>query len=781
MSLQVWLPLNGNLNNQGLANVTITNNGATVNDNGKIGKCYYFNGSSYIKISLPSSITSLKNTTICMWIKGNQAFGGISHDGNADVPCMSCFSSWQFTNGSTWQYISGGSTTDGKWHHVACTMDDTTIRTYIDGSLVTTNSISSLGIITDLTSSNFIELGCDHPGGDEYLTGYINDFRVYDHCLSAKEVKEISKGLVCHYKLSGAGGENLCSNCHLPTLTEAAGTSVYTYEIVDDYGECTKITCTKSGSGGRYYYPFPKSSDKFGKTYTWSIDIKASRSFNIDIGHECGGLKTISLSSEWKRYSHTWTFTNSDYHAFIVYPQENASVGDWIEVRNLKIEEGSKATPWCPNPSDALYSTLGYNDEIEYDCSGYGNNGTKVGDIAWSGDSPRYSGSYMLTTGSSYIYTTLNTSGYANSYTFSYWAKINDMSGKMAFGFGDGNRLNLYPTNSIFCWNTGDSGDNPFQNNGSNITFTPYNGGWHHYTITGDGTTTTLYIDGEKKGTAKTYRAITGTKLFLSGWNTTDYKWTGGNISDFRLYSTCLSAEDVKELYNTAASVANNGSLYAYEFEDIYPNVSLGKNGIYKGIPNEFALLCQYDTNIYEESDGSLWVRITHHNNPASKLFDSTDNFNDGVYKDEDRWAHCGLCNKLSSFEFMVKQKNSDTSEECKYRWIQKHNPLTAVYEDVAPNSGNITHINTSDYLSSDYGGVYHSGGNSFFIIANKIKGNWFGAIGCWTAYQGGIPGYPESVVTTGYIDLYVRIDNQPNDMFSITSKGLLASQFIEI
>jgi hypothetical protein len=45
MSLQVWLPLNGDLHNQGLnQDLTISNHNATINNNGKIGKCYYFNG-----------------------------------------------------------------------------------------------------------------------------------------------------------------------------------------------------------------------------------------------------------------------------------------------------------------------------------------------------------------------------------------------------------------------------------------------------------------------------------------------------------------------------------------------------------------------------------------------------------------------------------------------------------------------------------------------------------------------------------------------------------------
>ena len=38
------MPLNGTLDNIGISDVTVTNNGATVDNNGKIGKCYSFDG-----------------------------------------------------------------------------------------------------------------------------------------------------------------------------------------------------------------------------------------------------------------------------------------------------------------------------------------------------------------------------------------------------------------------------------------------------------------------------------------------------------------------------------------------------------------------------------------------------------------------------------------------------------------------------------------------------------------------------------------------------------------
>jgi hypothetical protein len=54
-------------------------------------------------------------------------------------------------------------------------------------------------------------LGRDSRTGTTAFNGRLNDFRIYDHALSEKEVKEIAKGLILHYKLdnNGCGGRNL--------------------------------------------------------------------------------------------------------------------------------------------------------------------------------------------------------------------------------------------------------------------------------------------------------------------------------------------------------------------------------------------------------------------------------------------------------------------------------------------------------------------------------------------------------------------------------------------
>ena len=80
MSLCVWLPLNGDLENKGLDDITVVNNGATIDNNGKIGKCYSFDGTNdYINITNVNYPNIFAGSfSICFWIYS-------STDGSRDV------------------------------------------------------------------------------------------------------------------------------------------------------------------------------------------------------------------------------------------------------------------------------------------------------------------------------------------------------------------------------------------------------------------------------------------------------------------------------------------------------------------------------------------------------------------------------------------------------------------------------------------------------------------------------------------------------------------------
>lgn len=151
--------------------------------------------------------------------------------------------------------------------------------------------------------------------------------------------------------------------------------------------------------------------------------------------------------------------------------------------------------------------------------------------------------------------------------------------------------------------------------------------------------------------------------------------------------------------------------------------LSINKNGIINtSLYTEF-IANTFDTNTYVEPDGSAWIRIMHHNNPASVRFASNDTFTTQVYKDADRWFNVSLCNYLSgSWELMTKQMAATGGTEQKFRWIQSYNPLTATFAQVA--SANITKITTSGYTSFSSGGIYPINSSTYLCTNNGTQGN---------------------------------------------------------
>jgi hypothetical protein len=503
-----------------------------------------------------------KSWSICAWINTTSSdtcvislsYGLRMFAGNSTHTYITLYNSSRTVN-----CISSVASNDGKWHHLCATYDVNTnnIKFYVDG-INTGNANYTSGYTYASSWANGIFIGRDPNNStvnDHYLfKGRMNDVRIYDHALSAKEVKELSKGLVAHYPLI-KNGDNLLK--YIPKSHNSASYLGYRLNLSENLIA--------------------------GETYTiqlWNINVSHSAKTADTLSVACFWGSGYVLLSEWKGTNYiinghadylTRTFTVTEAQAsgrgaenswleFYNSPS-NADGTRTMEFEKWKIEKGSKATPWIPNVNDEEYSLMGYNSNKILDTSGNNYNLTINGTPTCNTDSPRNSACTNFVSPSNAYCTTFSPTGYTNSYSISFWAIYTNNG--MAFAHANGNRLNLWFNSGKILWNTGDGGNNPFQNNGTDISNTPYLNSWHHYVITADGTSNKLYIDGEYVGTAKTFRPLTGTTLVLSGWTadtSTSYR-LNSSISDFRLYSTALSVDDVKQLYNTPISIAKNGSI----------------------------------------------------------------------------------------------------------------------------------------------------------------------------------------------------------------------------
>lgn len=224
MSLQIWLPLTNDINNYGVAGnykFSIPSSGVIPSDDGILGKCYTFSAMSGNGIF--SADNGFMNTYInhhsysmCCWIKTttkdttpmNLSYGlGLLIDGNGK-PYMR-----QYRSGSTVNTMGTTNCCDGVWHHITATYNATTNKScvYVDGVLEKENAYSYNNDTYASSWANGIYIGRDPNNSTAnshyYYQGKMNDVRIYDHCLSAKEVQEIAKGLLLHYKMTSPDAE----------------------------------------------------------------------------------------------------------------------------------------------------------------------------------------------------------------------------------------------------------------------------------------------------------------------------------------------------------------------------------------------------------------------------------------------------------------------------------------------------------------------------------------------------------------------------------------------
>lgn len=473
MGLQLWLPLNGSLNNQGLSNATITNNGATVNTSGKIGKCYQFGTAAQSLIISKETMTNFQTEcSVCFWLKiltwntsyatffqaglggapwAHYIFGFLRN--NANSTC--CFTISNGSTSSTTNYLTPVLELD-KWYHIGLIYKTGHCLIYINGELYQDYSTT---IVPKFSSIATITLGaCNNKTG--YATNcQMNDFRIYDQCLSAKEIKKISRGLVLHYPMSGPGVENFIKGNYSCITTNSSHTysgSAATPEIKEaivankgkilwfSYDYCT--LGARNSNTGRH--------STLGKRYGCHLSFryyKTDGTLTNTLYPCANSLEIVGKGRTVMAYTLPTDIQSVDTFFVALQPFAGPASGNsetWY-IRNLKIEIGDKATPWMPNLADPEYALMGFNSNIEYDTSGFNNNGNKGGDFEYSADTPRYLTSTIFNNN----YIAPGQLHIKDELTYSWWAYVDNwgssLSGSMVSsieggGMGHQKSLNFY-------------------------------------------------------------------------------------------------------------------------------------------------------------------------------------------------------------------------------------------------------------------------------------------------------------------------------------------------
>ena len=600
MGLVAWYPLNGTGESKGLVTNKFSISDTEYGNDGKIGK-YYLTSNKWKSTGEISEIQNFKKISIAFWFKENkidttawqdfmkfyvhyddgekvtngdfrleQHTSGDKTQVYADWYCNVTSTSYPSYTGAA-AYSNSPKITDLEWHHAILMLDFENRKcvSYFDGVLNKTSNINSNAKY--VTGNLYI--------GDSNIDAGICDLRVYNHLLSNKEIKDLYNCLILHYPLnSGYGNENLltgtyegCTGAGTLLTDEAYNGFKIRYLKYEgtSYKDCVSKSSAISPTTDTYY-----TISFWGKgnceIYNYFYPNTCASGISSD-GHTTTSLDgrcSISLTSEWQRYWVTWK-TRSDVSGaknIIVGRIQNQGTGAECYIAGLKLEKGDQATHWCPNSADTLYTTLGYNNTVEYDTSGFGNDGIKIGSIESVSDSPIGSGSYYLA--SNVHIKTKDIVHPSNGITLSVWYK-----GKTGGRFG--------------CWESGGAGicikngkwrADFFINNKYNTIYGDNaKDGWQFVAARYDGQTLSFFNDGVlineiDFGAKYPIQWHTKTPWAINGNPSPDgsaiTEGDNGYWSDARIYATALTNNEIKELYQVKSKIDKNGNIYCNEFVD---------------------------------------------------------------------------------------------------------------------------------------------------------------------------------------------------------------------
>lgn len=622
---------------------------AIIDNTGKIGKCYTSDGSA-AGVSTNFNFQA-SEFSIAAWVRINTRVNAwrcpikLIHSTEKDYIGFCCEHNTQSSYIGFHFYKTIDSTntpifdtypiTDmpiGEWVHLTVTYNGKTAIYYKNGIEVNSSTIAAAKQNAIANIDRIIMLGSDGGRSGAAVKSSLNDVRIYDHCLSAAEVKEISQGLVLHYKLDGGFcgvNYNLAYGSKLLTTTSGISNKniskrgASTLETRSDGFAQTKCTAAWQGFslwsnalnltvGTTYTYSFYGYTNSTNNTnaaisfYPMMYNSAGTRdtsstlpisvqggSFTNANAKQIGKLNTIP-TLYWATF--TWNQTMADILSNSGKIELSIQVhGTFTEGRidylwAPKLEIGNKPTAWIPTCEEMNIDITQIQDS-----SGYNHNGQMISNINISNDTMRYNISALFDGVDDCIIVPYNTICPENIFTINLWFKKDALGSKNyetlfggPSGFEMDTRSGSSTALSLYMAST----------RGGNAATGLQLNTWYMVTMVRDGTNERYYINGELKKEIEAKAMPTGIYR-IGAWNSNTGQNYYGNISDFRIYCTPLLDTDIKQLYNVGMKVDKQQNIHAFDvneqlFNIMYkPNFAIGAQTWQDGLNRYTQSNCQ--------------------------------------------------------------------------------------------------------------------------------------------------------------------------------------------
>lgn len=614
MSLCLWLPLNGNFENQGTVAIPPISMSNIEWPTGKLcSKCLYIKGTSSNTVTVPeligkeefsisiwwrlneSDIPTAKNYTrffaVYMDTDGVESVYRIEHCNNTTQPgaAQSLFPRSEVNFSPIYRGFGGHTGNIYQWNHEVVCVDKSTAKWYLNGVCILSIPVSEI-------YKDYMHLTGKISFGQAGSMVQLQDFRIYDHCLSPKEVKEISKGLILHYPLSSPYEEpvkNIYGNQYENGYGGSRTEVIKTLKTDEHGNPYTNYSFSKSPGTVNTWYSIYFNTYPFiaGKFYTIAVDVRVNDCNNcsMEIRHsrlnnDYYGCKTVlavagsKVGLGWR----TYTLTQSIPASF-VYNSETKVCNPLIElytgnlanseddsttirsadfdIRNVQVIEKDHYLPY----------SSGNRDGTVFDCSGFNNNGVMESSScpSWNSESVKYNGCYQFS-GNHFIKFPLPYSDKKiYECTIAFWVNLTASTAYQAilipYGNPSGGLWLSLNTENCSLWAY--QGKNDPRYHTVVGEYFPKNR-WIHVTFSFNNGVSKYYLDGKYQNSITwTLPYIQLTDYFSLGDSYSGDSWNGtpfnGKLSDFRIYATALSDVDIADLYNIRASITDNGILMA--------------------------------------------------------------------------------------------------------------------------------------------------------------------------------------------------------------------------